>query len=160
VTVSEGHRHAVDTERHEVLCVCYACSVAFNREEASEGHYRLVPQRRTRVPELSPASLGVPVGLAFFVVQRDGSVLAHYPSPAGATRWEADPQAWRVATGACGAVGDLAPEVEALLVTTARGRSEAWLAGAITRRRGATTRTAPRMPGARPGSTRGSTPPS
>lgn len=125
--VAEGHRHAVDTETHEVLCLCRACSVVFNREEASQGHYRLIPQRRIRVPELSPASLGVPVGLAFFVVQRDGSVLAHYPSPAGATRWEVDPQAWAEATGGCAALGDVAPEVEALLVNTARGRSESWL---------------------------------
>jgi hypothetical protein len=127
VPVADGHRHAVDTERHEVLCVCYACSVVFNREAASQGHYRLIPQRRVRAPELSPASLGVPVGLAFFVVQRDGSVVAHYPSPAGATRWDVDPQAWAEATAACPALRDLAPEVEALLVNSARGRSEAWL---------------------------------
>jgi hypothetical protein len=61
------------------------------------------------------------------MVQRDGSVVAHYPSPAGATRWGVDPQAWAEAARACRAMGNLAPEVDALLVNTARGRSEAWL---------------------------------
>jgi hypothetical protein len=76
---------------------------------------------------VDPGVLGVPVGLAFFVVQPDGTVLAHYPSPAGATRWEIDPEAWRAVVRDCPVLTDLAPRVEALLVNTTGDRREEWL---------------------------------
>jgi hypothetical protein len=79
------------------------------------------------VPGLAPAALGVPVGLAFFVRHADGSVSAHYPSPAGATRWTVDPAAWATATSGRPELAGLAADVEALLVNTARGRQDAWL---------------------------------
>jgi hypothetical protein len=72
-------------------------------------------------------ALGIPVGLAFFVRGPDGVVVAHYPSPMGATRWEVDPQAWQRVVTACPTLADLAPEVEALLVNTARGAEQRWL---------------------------------
>ncbi|HYZ57212.1 MAG TPA: DUF5947 family protein [Streptosporangiaceae bacterium] len=125
--VPDGHRHLVDTHSGEPLCACYPCSVLFNRDQASQGHYRLIPDRRIRLTGLSTTALGVPVGLAFFVRQADGRVVAHYPSPAGATRWEIDPGAWGRAVRECPALADLAPDVEAALVNTARGRDEAWL---------------------------------
>lgn len=123
----DDHRHLLDIRDHRPLCACYACSVLFQREEAAEGHYRLVPDRRVRLAGLSPARLGVPVGLAFFVRCDDGQVLAHYPSPAGATRWNVDAGAWEAAVRDCPGLADLTAEVEALLVNTVRGRSEAWL---------------------------------
>ena len=68
----------------------------------------------------------MPVGLAFFVRGTDGAVVAHYPSPLGSTQWEVD------AGGVAGRraplareLADLAPEVEALLVNTARGARRA-----------------------------------
>jgi hypothetical protein len=109
------------------MCACYACSVLFQREEAGHGHYRLVPDRRIRLTGVSPAVFGIPVGLAFLVRQADERVIAHYPSPAGATRWEIEPDAWERAVRDCGDLTGLVPEVEALLVNTARGRTEAWL---------------------------------
>ncbi|WP_329244873.1 DUF5947 family protein [Actinoallomurus sp. NBC_01490] len=125
--LAEDHRHLLDVRDRRPLCACYACSVLFQREEAGEGHYRLVPDRRVPVSGLPPACLGVPVGLAFFVRHADGQVVAHYPSPAGATRWTIEPRAWESAVRLCPALADLRTEVEALLVNTARGRSEAWL---------------------------------
>ncbi|MCO5986750.1 DUF5947 family protein [Actinoallomurus spadix] len=123
----QEHRHLLDLRTREPRCVCRACSVLFERDEAAEGRYRLIPDRRVRLPAFSPASLGVPVGLAFFVRRSDGRVDAHYPSPAGATRWEVDPAAWESAVRDTAGLADLKAEVEALLVNTARGRSEAWL---------------------------------
>jgi hypothetical protein len=125
--VGPGHRHLLDTSRGELLCVCYPCSVLFHRGEASEGHYRLVPDRRIRLTGVSLRALGVPVGLAFFIRQADGSVVAHYPSPAGATQWEVDPAAWEGAVRDCPELAGLAVGVEALLANTTRGRREAWL---------------------------------
>ncbi|MFI7241829.1 DUF5947 family protein [Streptomyces qinglanensis] len=121
------HRHLLDTAGEQVLCACRPCSVLFVREAASEGHYRLIPHRRTRLEPVPTAALGVPVGLAFFVPRTDGSVRAHYPSPAGATRWELDPEAWRGAVASCPELETLAAEVEALLVNTVQGREQHWI---------------------------------
>lgn len=127
VELPERHRHLLDTERHEIRCVCQACSLLFNREAASDGRHRLVPHRRIRLPEVPTAGLGVPVGLAFFVARSGGTVDAHYPSPAGPTHWEVDPAAWRDVVASCPPLADMAAEVEALLVNTTLGRGEHWL---------------------------------
>jgi hypothetical protein len=125
--LAERHRHLLDTERNEPMCVCQACSLLFHRDAASAGHYRLVPERRTRLPAVSTKRLGVPVGLAFFVPQESGTVIAHYPSPAGATQWEVDSEAWAAVQAECPAVAELEPGVQALLVNTARDRRQHWL---------------------------------
>lgn len=121
VPVPPGHRHLLDTEDSVLMCVCQPCSLLFSRDTASEGHYRLVPLRRTRLGAVPTKDLGVPVGLAYFVPRGDGAVVAHYPSPAGATQWEVDPQAWVDVVDHCPTLRTLAPDVEALLVNTARG---------------------------------------
>ncbi|MBV8995810.1 MAG: hypothetical protein JO287_19385 [Pseudonocardiales bacterium] len=127
VPVPPGHRHLLDTERGEVLCCCQACSLLFDKEAASKGHYRLVPRQRVRLPAVPTKDLGVPVGLAFFVPHADGRVIAHYPSPAWATQWEVDPQAWAEVVDGCPALRTLAADVQALLVNTARGEQHHWL---------------------------------
>ena len=127
VEVPEQHRHLLDTDRREISCVCQACSLLFNREAASDGHYRLVPRRRVRLPAVPTAGLGVPVGLAFFVPRPGGTVDAHYPSPAGPTRWDVDPAAWSDVLTCCPQLADMTLDVEALLVNTTRGRDEHWL---------------------------------
>lgn len=127
VGLPDQHRHLFDTDRREIRCVCQACSVLFDREAASNGHYRLVPRRRRRLPNVPTKGLGVPVGLAFFTPRSDGTVSAHYPSPAGATRWEVDQAAWRDVVARCPPLADVTPEVEALLVNSARGHSEHWI---------------------------------
>lgn len=130
--ISSNHRHLLDTnastaEAETLLCACQACSILFNRAAASRGHYRLVPQRRIPLRGVDPAPLGVPVGLAFFVIRADGAVLAHYPSPAGATRWQVEFDAWRRAVADCPQLDELEPDVEALLVDTTGHRRIAWL---------------------------------
>lgn len=121
------HRHLYDVGRREVLCVCRPCSVLFVSDAAGDGHYLLVPQRRLRLPPVRTEPLGIPVGLAFFVPHTDGTVTAHYPSPAGAGLWEVDAAGWRQVCGDCPPAATLKPEVEALLVNTARQRQEHWI---------------------------------
>lgn len=125
--VPERHRHLLDTDQGRVMCTCQACTLLFGRDAASQGHYRLVPQRRVRLAEVSTKGLGIPVGLAYFVPAPDGSVVAHYPSPVGATEWEVDAQAWQEAVGQRPELGGMQPDVEALLVNTARGRRHQWI---------------------------------
>jgi Family of unknown function (DUF5947) len=120
-----GHRHLLDTTRGELRCACRPCSLLF---PGGTGHFRALPRRRERLAGPVPTrELGVPVGLAFFVPRPDGTVTAHYPSPAGATRWEADRRAWQDAVRRVPALGTLRPDVEALLVNTARGREDHWI---------------------------------
>jgi hypothetical protein len=129
VPLAEEHRHLLDTDRHEALCACIACTVLFNRDAASKGHYRLIPQRRIRLARLATDTLGVPVGLAYFVADEAGAVLAHYPSAIGATEWEVDRQAWADVLEREPLLGTLTPDVEALLVNTAWGACEHWIVG-------------------------------
>lgn len=122
------HRHLFDSGSTEVLCACQACTILFDRKAASNGHYRLVPRRRTRLPEVDTESLGVPVGLAFFVARSsDGRVIAHYPSPLGTTEWDVDKHAWDELLSRYRQLRDIEPDVQALLVNTAWGAHEHWL---------------------------------
>jgi hypothetical protein len=127
IPVREQHRHLLDTASRSVMCACQACSLLFAQDAASGGHYKLVPLRRVRLADVATKVLGVPVGLAFFVPQTDGTVTAHYPSPAGATQWDVDAGAWRGVVERCGELRSLEPEVEALLVNTVRERRHSWI---------------------------------
>jgi hypothetical protein len=120
----------LNTEDGNLLCACQACALLFERDAAALGHYRLVPQRRERLDiKTSPHEVGVPVGLAFFVRQLDGRIMAFYPSPIGMTQWEVDSERWERTVAACPPVASLRPLVEAFLVDTARGADEHWILG-------------------------------
>ncbi len=125
--VAGDHAHLYDTAKDEVHCACGPCSVLFDRGGAGDGHYRLVPRRRVRLPRGDTAVLGVPVGLVFFVPRADGTVTAQGPSPAGAMRWEVDAAAWQRLAETCPQLADVEPEVEALLVNTVHGLDHHWI---------------------------------
>jgi hypothetical protein len=125
--VPEAHRHVVDLQQAELLCACRACALLFTREAAGRGHYRLIPETRSRLSGLSPKDLGVPVGLVFLVRHGDGTVTANYPSPMGATRHGIAPELWVALQQRCPELADIAPEVQAVLLHTARGAEEHWL---------------------------------
>jgi hypothetical protein len=127
LALPEQHRHLLDEERDEPMCVCQACRLLFEREAAARGHFRLVPDTRIRLPDLTTEGLGVPVGLVFVVRGRDGTVVAHYPSPIGTTEHEIDPENWAAVERACPELAGMAPAVQALLINTARGNTEHWL---------------------------------
>lgn len=123
------HRHLLDLQDGALRCACTACSLLFEREAAGGGHYRLIPTRRKRLAGLDADGLNVPVGLAFFVVQEDGSVLAHYPSPLGITESEVAADAWRQVVAQSAELAGMRPRVEALLVRTNVNpeRDEYWI---------------------------------
>lgn len=126
----ERHRHVLDelaVDGDAVLCACPACALLFEREAAGRGHYRLVPQRRQRLPDEPDLALGAPVGLAFYVPGPTGGALARYPSPLGVTTAEIDVDRWAAAVAACPALASLEPRVEALLVDASRGAHERWI---------------------------------
>ncbi|GAA1017441.1 hypothetical protein Aple_032630 [Acrocarpospora pleiomorpha] len=125
--LSGAHAHLLEDRHERLLCACRACALLFERGAAGLGRFRLVPDRRVRITGPPPADLGIPVGLAFFVLKADGVVVAHYPSPVGATRWDLDPGAWERVTGRYEPLGSMRPGVEAFLVAVVRGMDERWL---------------------------------
>src|SRR5205814_7270200 len=44
-TIPPQHRHLLEVASREVRCACRACSILFDREIASLGKYRLIPER-------------------------------------------------------------------------------------------------------------------
>lgn len=123
----EEHRHLLNTETGELMCSCRACSLLFDREAASNGHYRRIPDRRKRLSPVPTDKLGVPVGLAFFVMRPDGAALAHYPSPAGPTQWDVDDEAWQEVLQHSNELREMRPDVEALLVNVVRDKEQYWI---------------------------------
>jgi hypothetical protein len=125
--VAQMHRHLIDEQTEGLLCACQPCTILFHRAAAGGNHYRLIPDRRVRLAPFPTKALGVPVGLAYFVVQGDGGVVAHYPSPLGTTTYEVEPDLWTEVVAAEPELGGLVPRVEAALINTARGACEHWI---------------------------------
>ncbi|MEU3727590.1 DUF5947 family protein, partial [Streptomyces sp. NPDC031705] len=72
--------------------------------------------------------LQIPVGVAFFF--RNAALdrlVALYPSPAGATESELDPETWQRVLGAGPLASLLEPDVEALLLRRSQGRTVCYL---------------------------------
>ncbi|MFF1422105.1 DUF5947 family protein [Streptomyces sp. NPDC058280] len=125
--LTEGHRHLVDTRKRSLMCACTGCYLLFTRPGAGAGHFRAVPDRYLADPDFtldeeSWNRLQIPVGLAFFFRNSElDRLAAFYPSPAGATESELDPDTWRDVLGHSLLAGLLRPDTEALLVRRERG---------------------------------------
>jgi hypothetical protein len=132
-TIPAEHRHMLDLESRELMCTCQACRILFDSGAAGGGHYRLVPDRRLRLADFEMddaawAELCIPVDMAFFFFRSDtGRVAAYYPSPAGPTESLLELDAWEQIERANPPLAELEPDVEALLVSRARGMREHWL---------------------------------
>jgi hypothetical protein len=120
--LTDRHGHLVDTEKRSLACACRACYLLFTHEGAAGGRYRAVPERIYHDPE-HPLSaedwneLQIPVAMAFFFYNSAiGRVVAGYPSPAGPTECELDLEAWDRIAAVHPLFGEMAPDVEAILV--------------------------------------------
>jgi hypothetical protein len=128
--IPADHRHLLDLDSRELMCACRACSLLFDRTAAGGGHYRLVPDRRLRLtgfdlPDQAWESLRVPVDMAFFFYSSQAErMVAFYPGPMGATESLLPLDAWRAIEDANPVVGQMEPDVEALLVDRAQGARE------------------------------------
>jgi hypothetical protein len=127
------HRHLMEVATREISCVCRPCSILFDSSAASEGRYRIVPDRILNLEdfEMSDAlwdSLRVPVDMAFFFYNTPaGKVVAYYPSPMGPTESLLELEAWEDLEIHNPVLKDMERDVEALLVNRARGASEHFL---------------------------------
>ena len=131
--VPPAHRHLVDLQSRRIMCACQACKILFDSDAAGGGHLRLVPERRRELTdfvldEAGWAALQIPVDMAFFFFSSPAErVIALYPSPAGPTESQLRLEAWTELEAANPVLGELEPDVEALLISRARDRREHWL---------------------------------
>jgi hypothetical protein len=131
--VPPDHRHLVDVGSRRLVCGCRACCLLFDHGPEVEARYRLVPDRRLRIEDFALddaawEALRLPVDMAFFFHNTPaGRVMAFYPSPAGATESLLELDAWRALEEANPVLATLSPDVEAVLVNRARGKSEHWI---------------------------------
>jgi hypothetical protein len=131
--VEPGHRHLVDVAERRILCACRACTILFDRPGAGGGHLKLLPTRRRRLDgfSLDDAAwerLRIPVDMAFFFRSTPAErVLAFYPSPMGPTESLLELETWAELEAANPVLAGMEADVEALLVSRARGMHEYWL---------------------------------
>jgi hypothetical protein len=114
--IPPDHRHMLHVEERTIACTCEPCRALF----AGDGPWRPTGTRVLVLDDLALpdelwARFRIPIGLAFFLVGRNGAV-ALYPSPAGATESELELEAWDELVRANPVLVTLEPEVEALVV--------------------------------------------
>ena len=120
--IGEWHGHVVDLEGRGLMCTCRPCALLFTKEGAGGGRFRAVPERYRYAADVPLAaatwdSIGIPVAMAFFFINSAlERTVAFYPSPAGATESLLSLEAWTDLLAATPALGELQPDVEALLV--------------------------------------------
>jgi Family of unknown function (DUF5947) len=127
------HRHLLEVSTREIMCVCRPCSILFDRQAASEGKYRLIPDRHLFLEdfEMSDAqweSLRIPVDMAFFFYNTPAErVVAFYPSPMGPTESLLKLSSWEELEENNPVLRGMKRDVEALLVNRVRGAREHFL---------------------------------
>ena len=90
VAIPANHRHLLELSKRELICACQQCALLFDNAGAGKGKYRLIPQRYQQLVNFSLTdeqweSLMIPVNMAYiFRSTGQKSVMAFYPSPAGA----------------------------------------------------------------------------
>src|SRR5688572_11805838 len=115
--ISGEHKHLIHLDERRIVCTCATCWSI----RTGDAEFRPVGSRRVWLDELRMtdeqwAAFGIPIGLAFFMISSvTGSVIALYPSPAGATESELDLDAWGRLCEANPEL-ELEPDTEALVV--------------------------------------------
>jgi len=113
------HAHLLDPQARRILCACDPCAFLF---QDGAGRYRRVPRDSFFLSELALdnlqwEALSIPVNLAFFFFSSPAKrVVAYYPSPGGATESLLTLEAWEGIAAAHSRIGQMQPDVEALLV--------------------------------------------
>jgi hypothetical protein len=120
VGLAPEHRHLWEMTQRRVACACDPCALLFLN--AVGGRFKLIPRDACSLPgfQLSDAAwenLALPINLAFFFHSTPlGKTVALYPSPAGATESLLPLPAWEALVQDNPGLGQMQPDVEALLV--------------------------------------------
>lgn len=113
------HQHLLDRNSRQAVCSCTACAILFCGQQGAK--FLRIPRRILKlhhfsIPDAQWDSLMLPINLAFFLPQPDGSTRAMYPSPAGAMESSIALPTWAALCGQSQTLSAAEPEVEALLV--------------------------------------------
>ena len=132
VDLAPDHQHLFAPANRQLACACAACAILFGG--AAQQKYRLVPRRVRHFVNFHQAdsdwdALLIPVGMAFFFHSSvAGRVMAYYPSPAGATESLLDFETWAELERDNPVLGEMEPDVEALLVNRLQGARDYYIA--------------------------------
>lgn len=116
--VPEDHRHLLQLEERVIICVCEPCWAMRSGDAGFRptGN-RVVLLNELVFPDQLWTALSIPIGLAFlFRSSTTGSVVALYPSPAGATESELDLHGWGELVALNPLLAELEVDAEALVV--------------------------------------------
>jgi hypothetical protein len=122
VEIDSRHGHVADLQTQRLLCTCRSCFLLFTGSGAGAGRFRALPERSRRVDSVAISqgqwdALQIPVDLAFFFLQTGAeSFAACYPGPGGATESLLDLGAWALVCEANPVLGQVEPDVEAVLL--------------------------------------------
>lgn len=115
-SLSPEHIHQFDPKTRGIRCACDSCAFLYRDT------YRNIPTEVKALAEFSLSDaqwdeLLIPISLAFFTYNSaEGSVVALYPGPAGASESLLRLDAWEAIAAANPELLNLTPDVEALLV--------------------------------------------
>jgi uncharacterized protein DUF5947 len=118
--VASQHRHLLETAARKIVCACDACALRF--QNVVDGRFKLIPRDARALSnfEITDAqweALALPINLAFFFYSTpNAKITAMYPSPAGATESLLPLTAWQSLLANNPILGQMQPDVEALLV--------------------------------------------
>ena len=116
--LSEDHRHLLQLAERRILCVCEPCRAL----RSGDAELRPVGTRTLwladfALPDEVWDGFRIPIGLAFFLHSSvTDSVVAMYPSPAGATESELRFESWSRLVELNPVLRDLEPDAEGLIV--------------------------------------------
>jgi uncharacterized protein DUF5947 len=114
----DDHRHLLQLEDRRILCVCEPCrALRAGDPGLRTTGTRVVRLRDFALPDEVWDGFRIPVGLAFFLHSSvTGSVVAMYPSPAGATESELRFDRWERLVALNPVLRELEPDAEGLIV--------------------------------------------
>jgi hypothetical protein len=117
-TLPDDHRHMLHLVDRRIVCTCEACWALYS----GNAEYRPTGMRTLwldgfECDEPTWAAFRIPIGLAFFMRSTvTNSVVAFYPSPAGATESELSLEAWESLVARNPVLEQLDSDAEALVV--------------------------------------------
>jgi hypothetical protein len=126
IGIGEHHRHLLHLVERRIVCVCETCwSMRSGDPEFRPPGGRTLWLEDFAMSQEIWSAFQIPIGLAFLLRSTvTGTVVALYPSPAGATESELELTAWDALCEANPVLERLEPDAEALIVdrTGARPR--------------------------------------
>jgi hypothetical protein len=118
IGIGENHRHLLHLVERRIVCVCETCwSMRSGDPEFRPPGGRTLWLEDFAMSHEVWSAFQIPIGLAFLLRSTvTGTVVALYPSPAGATESELELDAWDALCAANPVLERLEPDTEALIV--------------------------------------------